>query len=269
MIIVGERAVSRLRQADAKRRLQEGGPDYVEALARGLSVVRAFGRERRQLSLSDLARSTDLPKASVRRMLHTLVVLQFVETDGRIFRLTPKVLELASAYLGSNRVSTVVQPVCERIAAAVGRSCFVAVLDGHDILVVGHALPGYPIELSPGIGLRHPAFCTAAGRAILGTFDDDSLERWLADLKPRPLTKFTPTSARAIRRAIIAARTNGYGATDQEVKIGDRALAVPLQRHDGRTVAALNITNSVEDPQPTRHLARLKAAATELRSQLF
>ena len=50
-----------------------------------------------------------------------------------------------------------------------GRSCYVAVLDGHDMVVIAHALPHYPMELSPGMGLRHPAFCTAAGRAILGT----------------------------------------------------------------------------------------------------
>ena len=105
----------RLREADASRRLANGGPNYVEALARGLSVIGAFGQGRRQLSLSDVARATSLPKASVRRMLHTLITLQLADTDGRVFRLTPRVLGLAGDYLGSNKVSTVVQPACERI----------------------------------------------------------------------------------------------------------------------------------------------------------
>ena len=112
----------RLREADAERRLANGGPNYVEALARGLSVINAFGQERRQLSLSDVARATSLPKASVRRMLHTLITLQLADTDGRVFRLTPRVLGLAGDYLGSNKISTVVQPVCERVARITGRS---------------------------------------------------------------------------------------------------------------------------------------------------
>jgi IclR family pca regulon transcriptional regulator len=258
----------RLREADAERRLANGGPNYVEALARGLSVINAFGQQRRQLSLSDVARATSLPKASVRRMLHTLITLQLADTDGRVFRLTPRVLGLAGDYLGSNKVSTVVQPVCERIARITGRSSYVAVLDGHDMVVIAHALPHYPMELSPGMGLRHPAFCTAAGRAILGTFDDVSLDHWLAELKPRALTKYTPTNLKTIRKTILDAREKGYGETHQDVKLGDCGLAVPLRRYDGRTIGALHITGTLDDP-PQRHVPLLQGAADELQHQLI
>jgi IclR family pca regulon transcriptional regulator len=135
-------------------------------------------------------------------------------------------------------------------------------------VVIAHALPQYPMELSPGVGLRHPAFCTAAGRAILGTFDEGALDHWLAGLKPRPLTKYTPTNLKAIRKTIIDAREKGYGATQQEVKVGDCGLSVPLRRYDGRTVGALHITGTVDDP-PLRHLPRLKAAADDLQHQLI
>lgn len=260
----------RLREADASKRLASGnGPDFVEALARGLNVIGAFGKERRQLSLSDVARVTGLPKASVRRLLHTLVCLDLAETDGRIFRLTPGVLSLASDYLGSNRVSTVMQPVCERIAGSTGRACFVTVLSGHDIIVIAHGIAQYPLELIPVIGLRLPAFCTAGGRAILGTFDDKALDHWLARLKPKPLTTHTPTTKTAIRKAIIQARMRGYGLTNQEAHLGDRVLAVPLKRHDDRVIGALNLTNPVEDSRTERHLALLRAEARELQRQLI
>jgi IclR family pca regulon transcriptional regulator len=258
----------RLRAADATRRLENGGPNYVEALARGLSVISAFGQQRRQLSLSDVARATSLPKASVRRMLHTLIKLQLADTDGRVFRLTPRVLGLAGDYLGSNKISTVVQPVCERVARHTGRSSYVAVLDGHDMVVIAHALPHYPMELSPGVGLRHPAFCTAAGRAILGTFDDEALELWLEGLTPRPLTKFTPTNIKAIRKTLLDARDKGYGETHQDVKLGDCGLAVPLKRYDGRVIGALHITGTIDDP-PQRHVPFLQAATAELKQQLI
>lgn len=258
----------RLREADAERRLANGGPNYVEALARGLSVIGAFGRQRRQLSLSDVARATSLPKASVRRMLHTLITLQLADTDGRVFRLTPRVLGLAGDYLGSNKISTVVQPVCERIARITGRSSWVAVLDGYDMVTIAHALPQYPMALSPGVGLRHPAFCTAAGRAMLATFDDEALDQWLAELKPEPFTRFTPTNLTAIRKSITDARDKGYGETHQDMKLGDCGLAVVLKRYDGRTVGALQVTGTLDD-LPQKHIELLQTTAADLRPQLI
>jgi IclR family transcriptional regulator, pca regulon regulatory protein len=259
----------RISEAARLRRADTAGSEFVEALARGLEIISAFGREQKQLSLSDVARATKLPKASVRRMLHTLMSLGYAATDGRVFRLTPRVLTLASDYLGSNKVSTVVQPTCQRIAAETGRSCFVAVLEGHDIVVVAHGLPDHPMELSPGIGLRLPAFCTAAGRAILSTFDEPTLDAWLKTLEPRALTRFTPVTDEAIRKPIHDARERGYGATEQDVKLGDCALAVPLNRYDGRTIAALNVTGLIHDPQTEQRLALLRAAAKDLEPQLF
>ena len=86
--------MARLREQDAARRAASGyGPDFLEAFARGLRVIAAFGREKKQLSLSDVARATDLPKPSVRRALYTLTCLGLATSDGRTFRLTPKVME--------------------------------------------------------------------------------------------------------------------------------------------------------------------------------
>jgi IclR family pca regulon transcriptional regulator len=178
------------------------------------------------------------------------------------------VLGLAGDYLGSNKISTVVQPVCERVARVTGRSSWVAVLDGYDMITIAHALPQYPMELSPGVGSRHPAFCTAAGRAILSTFDDEALDHWLSALKPEPFTKFTPTNVKAIRKCITDARDKGYGETHQDMKVGDCGLAVALKRYDGRVVGALQVTGTLDDP-PQKHLEMLQAAASDLRPQLI
>src|ERR1051325_5707747 len=100
----------RLNAKDAAKRQATGHASYyVEALARGLTVIRSFGRERSAMTLSDVARATNLPKPTVRRVLHTLVDLGYAATDGRQFQLTPSVLNLAAAYLGSDRVASILQ----------------------------------------------------------------------------------------------------------------------------------------------------------------
>jgi len=107
------------------------GPDFLEALARGLRVLETFNQDRRQLTLSDIAKLVDLPRASVRRTLHTLVHLGYAEMNDRLFRLTPRVLALARAYLLSNAVTDILQPALERLSEEVGESCSAAVLSGH------------------------------------------------------------------------------------------------------------------------------------------
>ena len=71
-----EQPMSRLRPQDAETRAQRAaGADFSEALARGLGVISAFDEQRRQMTLSDVARAVDLPRATVRRALATLVAL--------------------------------------------------------------------------------------------------------------------------------------------------------------------------------------------------
>ena len=108
----------RVKRSEAEQDLVESaGPEFLEALARGLRVIEAFGRDRRQLTLSDAARAVDLPRASVRRTLHTLVQLGYAETDGRLFKLTPRILTLATSYLLSDPLSDILQPAVERVSA--------------------------------------------------------------------------------------------------------------------------------------------------------
>jgi IclR family pca regulon transcriptional regulator len=266
--------MARLREQDAAKRAASGyGPDFLEAFARGLRVIRAFDKQRSAMTLSDVARATDLPKPSVRRALYTLTCLGLATSDGRSFRLTPKVMELASVYLGSNMISTVVQPACERLAEVTEQSCFAAVLDGHDIMVIAHSLHGRPDVLAPTIGLRRPAFNTAAGRAILSQLSDEALGGWLDTLQPKGITDFTVTDKRALRQQILQVRKDGFAITAQEWRRGYHAAAVPLKRYDGVAIGALCVAVWMEDSSAgsaaERHVPALKQEARALAPQLL
>jgi IclR family pca regulon transcriptional regulator len=266
--------MARLREQDAARRAASGyGPDFLEAFARGLRVIRAFDKQRSAMTLSDVARATDLPKPSVRRALYTLTCLGLATSDGRTFRLTPKVMELASVYLGSNMISTVVQPACERLAEVTEQSCFAAVLDGHDIMVIAHSLHGRPDMLAPTIGLRRPAFNTAAGRAILSQLPDEALDGWLDTLQPKGITDFTVTDKRALRQEILHVRKQSFAITQQEWRRGYHAAAVPLRRFDGAAIGALCVAVWMEDSSAgsaaERHVPALKEEARALQPQLL
>jgi IclR family pca regulon transcriptional regulator len=266
--------MARLRESDAQARAASGfGPDFLEAFARGLRVIRAFDKQRSRMTLSDVARATDLPKPSVRRALYTLTCLGLATSDGRTFQLTPKVMELATVYLGSNMISTVVQPACERLAERTEQSCFAAVLHGHDIMIIAHSLHGRPDVLAPTIGLRRPAFNTAAGRAILSRLDEEALDAWLAGLQPREVTDFTVTDKRALKAEIQRVRQQGHAITAQEWRRGYHAAAVPLRRYDGATIGALCVAAWIEDSTipslAEGYVTALSEEAAALRPQLL
>jgi len=233
----------RLDAKDAAKRQETGhGSYYVEALARGISVIRAFGRDRSTMTLSDVARATGLPKPTVRRVLHTLVDLGYADTDGRLFHLTPAVLNLAASYLGTDLISTVLQPACEKINKATGESCFVTVLDAQEIVFIAHASSRFPIGLVSSIGMRMPAFSTAAGRVMLGMLSDEDLDQRLKAARLKGPTKFTLTDKAKLRSVILRGRSDGYCMTRQEAQIGYCAVAVPLRRVTGSAVGAMSIS---------------------------
>ncbi|MFN3658305.1 MAG: IclR family transcriptional regulator C-terminal domain-containing protein [Pseudolabrys sp.] len=264
----------RIKRTQAEQaRADAAGPEYLEALARGLRVVEAFGRDRRWLTLSDVARLVDLPRASVRRVLATLVELGYAEADDRLFRLTPRILMLAGAFLSSNAVSDIVQPALERLSAEVGEACSAAVLDGAEIVMIAHASPNRMLPVSAQIGLRLPALSTSLGRVLLAALPDKQLDALIARTKVARLTPATVTDKAALRRAIAQARADGFALADQEAEPGFRSISVPLKRRDGRTVAALNVGAHTERvPLATMrkvYLPRLRALANGLEPQLL
>jgi IclR family pca regulon transcriptional regulator len=265
--------MSKLGPQDAARRQSSGfGPDHSEALARGLQIMTVFNGAGRSLTLTELAAAVNLPRATARRALLTLVALGYVAVEGRQFRLTPRVLRLASAYLTSNVVSTLLQPACDRIARAVGESCTAAVLEAGEAVMIARALPLQLVPAGAGIGYRLPAYCSALGRVLLAALPVDALAAYLDRTPLTALTSHTLTGRPAVEAAIASVQKTGFSYVDQEAEPGFRSIAVPLRRFDGTIVAALNIGARVEQADRAemtgRHLQTLLAEAAELSGYL-
>jgi IclR family pca regulon transcriptional regulator len=267
----------RLNERDAiARSLREfphDAADFSEALMRGLRVITAFDADRRRMTLAEAARAVDLPRATVRRTLNTLVYLGYMTQEGCNYELTPQVLQLAAAYLASNTGSAVLQPACERVSAMVGETCSVAVLDGQDVVMIARAAVSPLINVGVGVGHRLPAMHTALGRVLLAALEDEQLDEFLASAQPQSLTSETVTDIDRLRSLILSVRAGGYAYVAQEAVGGFQSVAVPLRRWDGRTVAAMNIGASTRalDEAAMRGpmLDTLRRVAQELRAQLI
>jgi IclR family pca regulon transcriptional regulator len=209
-------------------------------LAKGLSVIRAFTRERATLSLSEVANLTSMPAATARRCLMTLEELGYVMRNGRQFLLRPKVLELGAAYIDSMNIDFLTKTHLEELARNTGDSAALCVLDGTDIVYVARTSIRTLMRLEAHVGSRFPAYATSVGRVLLAGQGAAELKRYFETAKFEPLTKYTVTDAEQLRRAVEKCRRNGYSAVKDELDYGVVALAVPVHDRQGRVVAALN-----------------------------
>ncbi|MFN9726674.1 IclR family transcriptional regulator C-terminal domain-containing protein [Acidovorax sp.] len=243
------------------------GDSYVQSFARGLEVIRSFSARTPQQTLSEVAAQTGLTRAGARRILLTLQTLGYVESEGKLFRLTPRILDLGFAYLSSLPIWNLAEPVMEDLVEEVRESSSAAVLDGLDIVYVLRVPTHKIMRTNLGVGSRLPACWTSMGRVMLAALPDDELKARLAHHRLERFTEHTAPDLPTLLERIRQARAQGWCLVNQELEEGLISIAAPLSDRSGRTVAALNISGqanrtSAQMMQETLLPALLRAART-------
>ncbi|MGH8890259.1 MAG: IclR family transcriptional regulator domain-containing protein [Acidothermaceae bacterium] len=217
----------------------------MQSLERGLAVIRAFDGDNPELTLSEVARAAGLTRAAARRFLLTLIDLGYVRTEGRLFSLRPRVLELGYAYLSSLSLPEVAQPHMEALVAQIHESCSVSVLDGDEVVYVARVPTHRIMRVAISVGTRFPAFATSMGRVLLAALPPAEAESHYTPEKVRQLTIRTVTDPRRLQTLLARVRSQGYCLIDQELEVGLRSIAVPVHDSDGMVIAAMNVSMHV------------------------
>lgn len=244
------------------------GPDFIEALARGLEVIAAFTPGRPVMSLTEVASATGLARPTARRILLTLTDLGYVRPAGAGHALTPRVLDLGVAYVRSQGLWEIARPHMESLSAATNESCSIAQLDGSDIVYVARVAVPKIVALAVQVGTRFPALQTSLGKVLLAALEPAEVDAVLAEPTRSGLVpRWCPDRAER-DAALREVRARGWALTDQQLALGIRSVAVPLRDGAGRVMAALNVnTNAAEttlDHLLGHHLPLLLKAAGEI-----
>lgn len=227
---------------DAQAGPLKPGDSYVQSFARGLDVIRSFSGAAPRQTLTEVAGRTGLTRAGARRILLTLQTLGYVECEGKLFTLTPRILDLGFAYLSSMPMWNLAEPAMEALADQVKESCSAAVLDGSDIVYVLRVPTRKIMKIALGVGSRLPACCTSLGRVLLAGLPDDEVARRLAAAPLVAHTRHTITDPAALLAKVQQARRQGWAQVNQELEEGLVSIAAPITNRGGRVVAALNVS---------------------------
>jgi IclR family transcriptional regulator, pca regulon regulatory protein len=216
---------------------------HVSSFAKGLEVIKAFGPAMRRMTLTDVAARTGLTRAAARRILLTLCGLGYMKQDGRLFFLTPRILDLGYSYLSSMPLADLAQPVMIELAGKLNHSCSVAALDGTDAVYILR-VPKRSLLASPSVslvGMRLPAYVSSMGRVLLAGLPPGERKAVLDATDLRPYTSRTVFRRRALDEEIRRCAKQGYAVVVDELEEGLSAVAVPIVDGSGRAIAAMNI----------------------------
>lgn len=250
--------------------------DYIEGLAKGLSVLEAFDTERQRLNATLAAQRTGITRAAARRHLLTLAELGYLEGDGSHYWLSPRVLRFAGSYMATSRLPRTLQPTLNRLAAQTQAAFSAVVLDGTEVVIVarsaGSAEPVRALAYGLHLGARLPAHATSTGRVLLASLPKAEFSRWLKARELQRITPLTEVDKSAFRVLIEEVRQLDHCLARDAHELGIHAVAVPLRNMQGSTLAALNVVGTAEQLGDTavqrKWLPLLLDAARELRPLL-
>jgi IclR family pca regulon transcriptional regulator len=244
------------------------GADFVEALARGLDVLRCFDEHHREMTLAEVANATGLARPTARRLLLTLEELGYVRSIDGSFSLTPKVITLGTAYVASLGLWEVARPHLEALVRQTGESSSMAQLDGGDIIYVARVSVPKIIALRVEIGTLFPAPQTSQGKVLLAALSPADLDATLAIPSRSGLPRYIGTSRAALDEELVVVRARGWAIADEELAPGVRSIAAPVRDGTGTVRAAMNVTVHAAETSTERlldeHLPKLLRAAGDV-----
>jgi len=209
-------------------------------LAKGLAIIEAFGQDRRQLSISEAASLTDTSPASARRCLLTMAALGYLTYDGKFFRPTPRMVRLGAAYLETAPLPLLARTHLLAAREQLGESISLAVLESGESVFVARADADRIVSAGVRLGARLPAHASATGRVLLAALSDEDVDAVLTRADLTGTTRNTLTTIEQVRHRIQQARKEGVAYTDEELELGIRTMAVPVQDSSGRVLAAMS-----------------------------
>lgn len=247
--------------------------DLIEGLGKGLRLIEAFDGDHPQLTASRAAERAGLTRTAARRYLLSLVHFGYAATDGKQFWLAPRVLRLGESYLGTARLPRLVQPFIQRVSVQIGHTVNVSVLDDHEVVYLARSSPPRWVTIGYNVGVRVPAHVVTPGVVVLSTYDDATLERWIAEHDFVAFTQQTTVDRAQFRSHVQAARALGYWHTESQLDAGLRGVSVPLLDRKGRCRGAVSSTMLTSAYRSGEHmlevvLGPLQEAAQALRPLL-
>ncbi|MEN3274423.1 MAG: IclR family transcriptional regulator, regulon repressor [Massilia sp.] len=219
----------------------------LSSVANAIRLLKVFSDENYEIGISELGKMLKLPKSTVHRLASTLVdanMLEQSEENGK-YRLGLVLFELGSLVRRKMDFSSEAKPFLMALREKTGETVHLAILDGASIMYINSLESKQAIRMTLDIGMRKPAYSTAAGKVMLAFQPADVVEKVLAE-GLHSHTANTIAGAEEFRQELAQIRSRGYALADEENEVGVRSLAAPVRDYAGNVIAAASIAGPAQ-----------------------
>ena len=201
--------------------------------------------------VGDIAKSTVLPKATVHRILQTLVRHGFARTDGHgEYVGGPRILSLAGRFLQRLDIAEQVRPILRDLQERTGWTVHLALLSGDEAVYVAKLEGAKPYTLASRVGMSLRLHCTSIGKAILATMPDDEVLALLRRAGMPARTEHTVTDEQALLADLATVRDRGWAEDHEENESGVRAVGAAVFDHTGEVFGAVSAAALIYQDDP-------------------
>jgi IclR family transcriptional regulator, pca regulon regulatory protein len=220
---------------------------FIESLARGIKILQAFSYEETHLSLSELAERVQLRIPVVQRYTDTLQQLGLLKKNKyKEFFLGPRVLSLGFSFLQGSQLKKMAEATLSELSEKIKQNVNMGVLDGDQVIYLFRNESRTFIKLDLQTGSKMPAYCTSMGKVLLASLEDQELTELVEHIDFKKLTSHTLVDPENLFRDLMKTRERGYGICNRELSLDLYALAVPVVNYDGKVIAAVNVSVSID-----------------------
>lgn len=224
--------------------------DFIAGLAKGLSILDAFGTDRQRLNVTQTAERVGITRTAARRYLKTLKFLGYLDGDEYYFWLTHKVLKFSGAYLSTAHLPKVAQPSLNLLANKTSLVYSIVVMDNYEVVPIARSVSvqNNQFRVSPfgiHLGNRIPVHAASTGKILLAQKSVDEQEKWLQYYELKRFTNYTITEKQDFLDMLQKVREQGFCISCEEYELGVTAVAVPIIDQKGNMVASLNAVSPV------------------------
>jgi DNA-binding IclR family transcriptional regulator len=255
----------------ASYRLRDKGDrQFVEALARGLAILRCFRAADRFLGNQEIARRTGLPKPTVSRLTHTLTEMGFLTlTEHDEYALGVGVLALGHAYLAGLSVRDVARPMMQEVADFAAATVSLGENDGPRMVVleICHGSPTYRLRLE--IGERVPHNTTALGRAYIAGMSEERRRETIASIAERMPPESRADFTNSMKDSMREYDRHGFVFSCGDWKEDIFACGVPLVSADGRRIFSLSCSGPAFEMTRKRLMTEIAPRMVQLRDRIL
>jgi IclR family pca regulon transcriptional regulator len=215
---------------------------FIHSLGKGLDLLQILAKKARPLTLAEIAHAMGTNNTTVTRLCYTLSELEFIQRDQqKRYRLSPKVLTLGYGAICGSEWREVAKYYLERLFTEVQETVSLSILQDSEILYLIRLRKRQYLPFNIRVGTTLPVYCTAMGKVLMAMGPPEKTVPVIEKLRFRRLAGRTITHLDKFLEELGNVRKKGYAINDEELTVGNRAVAAPVVNGQGYAIAAINI----------------------------